>query len=150
PTPPASEAHRHDHVAVIGFLVALGAEDPLALRVLQLEAYRGAARHPEEIEEILRVETDLHGVAVVVRGQGLLRLAESRRLGGEREPAGREAEAHGPAPLGGQEAHAADRGGERLAVEAERLVARDPDDLLERRELALLPLRGQRAPAHGE
>src|SRR5579859_5218441 len=63
----ASYPHGHDDVAVLVFAVTgfIRTQLPGRLGVLELEAHIARANHLQKFQEILRVESDHHGIAGV-------------------------------------------------------------------------------------
>src|SRR5438874_7362593 len=70
-----SYSHRHHDIAVLVILAIGGAELAGGLGVLKLQLYFSGADSFQKIQNILRVEADGEGVAVVVGFEGVFGLA---------------------------------------------------------------------------
>ena len=83
PTHHLSDPHGHDDVAVLVVLAVGGAELAGGLGIFELEPYVAGADGLQEIQDVLRVEADGQGVALVAGLDRVFRFAGFGGGGGE-------------------------------------------------------------------
>src|SRR5262245_54419003 len=110
--PPARrlETHGHEDVAMnrVAVLLSLRIEDALGIAVLELDRDVGIREYAEEIDEVLRVEADIDGIAFVFGRECFDRFSLIRRGGVQLDLPRLHGQANRAGALGGEETHAAE------------------------------------------